>query len=184
MTKFGESWLTPVLLGASLFLPVFLYLQWSLPRDGPYEVVPVAIAGSAAVAAAWALQSAGPVVKVFARTTLVLASLVGAQVLFPQVSRRVGPWASLRRILMEQSSEVARAAAGVGVPPGKPIPREVIAEIEARLVVPRPRFSFPLVQRDVRVRIMMTIPPYVGVDYGEGRNCVFDLGSMKCTYAD
>jgi len=45
-------------------------------------------------------------------------------------------------------------------------------------------FTFPLVGRTVRIRLMQTYPPYVGVDYGDGRNCVFDLKSMRMTYVD
>jgi hypothetical protein len=32
--------------------------------------------------------------------------------------------------------------------------------------------------------MMQTIPPYVGVSFGEGRNAVFDLTTMICTYSD
>ena len=182
MRRLGESWLPPLLLGVSLFLPLFLYLQWWLPGDGPYEVLPLAIAFCAGGLASWRLRDAGPTIELLARTTLVLAGLVGLQVLFPQVSRRVGPWVSLRRVLIQRSSEVANTAAALGIPPGKPIPRNLVGVNEERVAVPR--FYFPLVGREVRVRLMTTVPPYVGVDYGGGRNCVFDLGSMECTYAD
>jgi len=56
--------------------------------------------------------------------------------------------------------------------------------IEARLLDPPPTFQFAALQEPVKLRIMQTTPPYVGVDFGNGANAVFDPHTMICIYSD
>ena len=56
--------------------------------------------------------------------------------------------------------------------------------IEARILIPSPTIFLNGLSKPVKIRIMSTNPPYVGADFGEGRNAIFDLTTMICTYSD
>lgn len=94
------------------------------------------------------------------------------------ISRRsFGEWAELKRLIQVYSQRVASA-----VEAGED-PRQ-LAALEMKLLSPTPTFKFKALREPVRLRLMKTIPPYVGVDFGEGANAVFDPVTMICTYAD
>jgi hypothetical protein len=76
-----------------------------------------------------------------------------------------------------------RRALGIRIPEHRQLTHEELQAIGSRLGT-GPTFTFPLVRRTVTLRWMVTYPPYVGVDYGAGRNVVFDLKSMRHIYAD
>jgi hypothetical protein len=95
-------------------------------------------------------------------------------------SRHFGQWAQLKELLGRYSNLVAAEAKG---PEGRLTP-EQYRDIQARLLTPAPTFQFAGTQEPVRLRMMMTIPPYVGVDFGHGANAVFDLRTMWCIYSD
>ncbi|MBY0273930.1 hypothetical protein K2Z84_01220 [Candidatus Binatia bacterium] len=87
-------------------------------------------------------------------------------------NRHFGEWRQLRRQL-RLSHDFARAAADEG--------RSVLA---ADLPPQLAEFRFSGLQKPVRIRIMSGREPYVGVDFGEGANAMFDPVTMLCTYSD
>lgn len=102
----------------------------------------------------------------------------------PQIGRRIGPWSDLRTLLSNQASEVVRACEDLGISTGQPLSRADVETLDALVFNPRPKFTFPLVDKTVELRLMSGVYPYAGVDYGNGRNCVFDLKSMRATECD
>jgi hypothetical protein len=57
-------------------------------------------------------------------------------------------------------------------------------DIQEKLFTPSPTFQFEGTRQPVRLRMMQTVPPYVGVDSGSGANAVFDPTTMVCIYSD
>jgi hypothetical protein len=102
----------------------------------------------------------------------------------PPIGRRIGPWAGLRCLLVAKSREVAAARVALDIPPDRPLTAAEMGSIEALVLDPAPEYTFPIVRRTVRLRLMRTTPPYVGVDFGGGRRAVFDLATMVILYAD
>lgn len=102
----------------------------------------------------------------------------------PPIGRRVGPWAELRRLLVATSREVAEARAALDIPQDRQLTTDEMRQIEALVLNPAPEYTFPIIRRTVRLRLMRTSPPYVGVDFGGGRRAVFDLQTMVMIYAD
>jgi len=171
----------------ALFAPVALYLQWAVPGDGPYEYLVTALSLPLVVlsVALVSLRKIPCTAKRLAMTIfLSLFILLQGWVYVPQVSRRVGQWKGLRTMLVDKSSEIENVLRQLGVPEGRPLSRDDLALLEQRLFTPQPRFDFYLPSRTVTLRLLAAVPPYVGVDYGEGRNCIFDLESMVATYCD
>jgi hypothetical protein len=187
----AKSWpascLAGVALALALFAPVALYLQWALPGDGPYEYLVTALSLPLVVlSAALVLLRMIPCMarRLAITTCLCLFILVQVWVYVPQLSRRVGQWKELRTMLVHKSEEIEEALRQWGVSETRPLSRAELALLEERLFTPRPRFDFDLPPRAVTLRILSAVPPYVGVDYGEGRNCTFNLDSMVATYCD
>jgi hypothetical protein len=90
----------------------------------------------------------------------------------------------LRTILLESQARVLAMREQLGIPPERALTRAELSSIGTLLPQPLGTFRFPIVQKTAVVRIMQTYPPYVGVDYGGGRNSVFDLSSMRPIYVD
>ena len=113
---------------------------------------------------------------------IVLSAALQVLLFVPEVSRTIGPWARLRDLLRQEERRVIEATQARGIPSRSPLDLATFESIRRDLA--RPSFTFPLVRRTVHVRMMTTEPPYVGVDYGGGRNCIFDLHTMRVIYAD
>jgi hypothetical protein len=185
------GWIAPCLVGCAVamvfFAPVALYLQWALPGDGPYEYFVTALSLPLVVLAA-VLTLMRRLRTTSGRFTI--ATLLGfftvlqVWVYTPQLSRKVGQWTDLRAMLLDKSSEIESARNEMGLPVDRPLSRNEVELLEERLFTPRPGFEFYFPSKAVTLRILSAEPPYVGVDYGEGRNCTFDLDSMVATYCD
>jgi hypothetical protein len=172
-----------LLLGALIFVPIALCLQWAVPGDGPYEY---AVTFGSVIGLGVGMALAGRVgAKVVLHTSLLLLFVLTQVWLYvPRVSRNVGPWKPLRAELMSKSTEVEEFRRASGIPSDRVLTRHEVALLQEALFDPPPTFTFPFPRREVRIRILTAEPPYVGVDYGRGRNCVFDLRSMHATYCD
>jgi hypothetical protein len=173
--------------GVLFLAPLAMYLQWALPGDGPYEyLVTLLSLPLLFLAAALLLLRALPsgVRRFGVSAFLAFFVLLQLWVYVPQVSRRVGQWRNLRSMLVSQSVQVEAALRQQSIPTDRPISRSEIALVEQQLFTPRPTFRFDFPPKEVTIRILLAEPPYVGVDYGGGRNCVFDLESMVATYCD
>ena len=95
------------------------------------------------------------------------------------LNRHFGEWAKLKAALVEQSERVrARASDPTQLSP------EEFQQLNQELMTPPPSFTFRAMPEPVHIRIMQTVPPFVGVDFGYGANAVFDLTTMVCTYSD
>jgi hypothetical protein len=68
--------------------------------------------------------------------------------------------------------------------PGRRLTDTEYDAVKSRLLTRQPTFASRGFREPLKIRMMQTIPPYVGVDFGEGRNAVFDLTTMICTYSD
>jgi len=181
------SGLVGLAVGAAVFAPVGLYLQWAVPGDGPYEYVyslfslPLLVLATVLLR----LRRTRTWVRGFVITALLsLFVLVQVWLYVPQLSRRVWQWRGLHTLLVRKSLEVEDALSKQGIPTDRPISRAQVAHLEQELFMPKPTYDFFLPRRRVTVRILKTVPPYVGVDYGGGRNCRFDLDSMVATHCD
>lgn len=188
-------YLMAVALGVISFIPLGIFLQWYLPSDGAAAcVVPpismlllcVAIALHALVTrfAPHSRYRSLRVARFVTTFFLVLFAGIAITVFLPPLSRRVGPWVELRSLLIQKANEVDQMRANLGIPADRYLTTQEIKNIEATLMTPYPEYTFPLIGKTVKIRIMKAIPPHVGVDYGEGRNAVFDLDTMLCIYAD
>lgn len=91
--------------------------------------------------------------------------------------RHFGEWARLKSLLQQYSSLVAAE-----IEKGED-PRQAAA-LQLKLLSPSPTFKFKALSEPVRLEIMQTEPPYVGVDFGNGAHAVFDPQTMICTYSD
>ena len=176
-----------ILLGSALFMPLGLYLQWAIPGDGPYEyfvtffslVLPLFALGIG-----YLISIPLGMRRVAITVAMTVFCLVQVWLYVPQISRRIGPWEELRRLLLKKAEEVQSFREERRIPSDRRLSHEEIELAETLLFTPAPTFTFPFPRRQVAVRIMRTVPPYVGVNYGKGRNCVFDLDTMWATYCD
>src|SRR5207248_845713 len=110
----------------------------------------------------------------FSMAVLFLAALPMCFVLYSGGSilgRRFGEWRELHVLLTEYSRKVSTLV---------PDKSRLLTEGEYRaldvmLLTPRPTFRSRGFEEPLRIRMMQTYPPFVGVDFGKGRNAVFDL---------
>lgn len=91
--------------------------------------------------------------------------------------RHFGEWADLKK-LIRQYSDVVAAEIEKGEDPRQ------VAALQVKLLTPTPTFKFTSLREPVRLEVMQTEPPYVGVDFGNGANAVFDPRTMICKYSD
>jgi len=180
-----------LLLVLLAFVPIGVYLQWSVPRDfAPLACIYPAISASMFVAALilwhesrtarrtqWPMRVGAICLLVFCMLFLIAASV-------PPISRRIGPWSELRGILVAKSGEVVEAKAALSIPADRQLTRGEMDAIEDIAFEPVPTYTFPIINRTVHVRMMSEKPPYVGVDFGGGRRAVFNLATMMVIYAD
>ncbi len=184
-----------ILCGTAVFVPVGAYLQWYLPGDGIYECY-VVLASAPILALAVASRhiylrmlgsgSKGQARCFYIATVALVVMLVEVAVFtfMPPVSRRIGPWAELRSLLIEKSEDVARTRRALGIPADRYLTLNEVKYIESAVLNPYPSFTFPIINKTVRIRVLQSSPPYVGVDYGNGRNAAFELHTMLCIYVD
>jgi hypothetical protein len=174
-----------------VFIPVGVYLQWSVPRDAfplvcMYPLIGVSILVVALIV--WRKSRTAPrmqwPMRVGAVCLLVFCAFWLIATSIPPIGRRIGPWSELRRMLVEKSQEVVEARATLSVPANRQLTREEVGQIERMVFDPAPAYTFPIINQTVHVRMMSTVPPYVGVDFGSGRRAVFDLATMVVIYVD
>jgi hypothetical protein len=116
--------------------------------------------------------------------SFILALHVGFawSVVLPEVSRTIGPWATIRTALYEEADRFQRTAIESGVELSTEMSDDDWARVKARFQVRKIRW--PGRSDEVQLRPMSSVYPYVGIDYGKGRNCTFELPSMRSTYCD
>ncbi len=196
-----------------VFVPVGVYLQWFVPSDNGLFICMYPLIGASIFVVAltiWRKSRTAPRMQ-FDRVIIGKSDIwrksrtaprmqwpmrVGAVCLFvfcalwlvvtsiPPIGRRIGPWAELRRMLVEKSQQVAEAKATLSIPANRQLTREEIDQIERMVLDPAPAYTFPIINQTVHVRMMGGTPPYVGVDFGDGRRAKFNLATMVVTYAD
>jgi hypothetical protein len=176
-------------LGAAV--PADAYLQWCVPGGFPASVCVYPSICVSLLAGAWILRRQGRAaaesrwpMRAGAAGLCALATVVLIATSVPPIGRRIGPWAELRGMLVAKSREVAETRAALGIPPGRPLTAGEMGQIEALALDPAPEYTFPIIGRTVRLRLMCATPPYVGVDLSGGRRAVFDLSTMVMIYAD
>ncbi len=189
MSGEGLTWAVGLglLLASASFVPLGLYLQWAVPGDGPYEYGVTAVSlilPLLALCVRHHSSLASWMKRLVITVALSVFCLVQVWLYVPQLSRRIGPWEDLRGLLLAKADEVQSFREERGIAPDRVLSREEVALVQSSVFAPAPTFTFPFPRRQVRVRLMKAEPPYVGVDYGNGRNCVFDLNTMWATYCD
>ncbi|RKG58179.1 hypothetical protein D7X30_17060 [Corallococcus sp. AB011P] len=112
---------------------------------------------------------------------LTLLSLLAMSSSLSQVAgRHWGEWGRLKAMLQDNEPRVrAFSSRADGV-----LSEEEYARAKAWLLEQPVTFQFKTEPDPVRIRLMMPIPPYVGVDFGQGQNAVFDPVTMHCLYSD
>jgi hypothetical protein len=177
-----RSILIAAVAGTVLSLPIILFLQWWLPQDGPGELI-VFIASLPLLVAALLLMRLTTACKTSV-TLFALFFWVQVTVFIPVISRRAGPWREIHAMLAIAARAVEDKRTELGIPTGRPLTSDEFEAIKATIVYPRPEYEFPVLGKTVHVRMLTTVAPYVGLSYGHGRNAVFDLETMACTYVD
>lgn len=174
-----------------VFVPLGVYLQWFVPSDTfplvcMYPLIGVSILVVALIV--WRKSRNAPrmqwPMRVGAVCLFVFCALWLIVTFIPPIGRRIGPWAELRRMLVEKSQQVVEAKATLSIPANRQLTREETGQIERMVLDPAPAYTFPIINQTVHVRMMSGIPPYVGVDFGDGRRAVFNLATMVVIYAD
>jgi hypothetical protein len=176
-----------LLATVAVFVPIGVYLQWSVPRDVglcrcaypllSFPILAAALALYRRRGAQWPMRAA-------ALSLFLLFGLVLITLSLPPISRRVGPWAPLRGLLVAKSRQVTQARAELAIPEGRDLTSAEMRQIEGIVLEPPPTYTFPIIGQTVQVRMMSLAPPYVGLDFGGGRRAVFDLATMVILYAD
>lgn len=90
--------------------------------------------------------------------------------------RHLGEWADLKALLRTYADRIEKEVEKRG--------SDHLAEIGHEVLTPQPHFKFAAFRDPVRLRVLSTEYPYVGVDFGEGAHAVFDPMTMICTYSD
>jgi len=103
---------------------------------------------------------------------ILLCSIIGA--------RNFGEWKELKKQLLFHSQRVEKA-----VPEkGRMLTFDEFQKIKETLFSEPVFFKSESLIHPIQIRMMQTIPPYVGVDFGNGKNAVFELHTMFVTYSD
>jgi hypothetical protein len=117
------------------------------------------------------------VVRALQTVTVALAVTIGWYADGAIVGRHFGEWGHLKLELARHAEMASGLAPHRGL-----LAHEEFEAIRARM--PTPSLAFTSFSGPVRIQMMAGGYPYVGVDYGAGRNAVFDPLTMVCTYAD
>jgi hypothetical protein len=96
------------------------------------------------------------------------------------LGRHFGEWGALKREIARHAARVSAAAPDAR----RLLTHQEFLELRARLMTPPATFRSAAFMEPLRIRMMEGGYPYVGVDYGTGRNAVFDPLTMVCTYSD
>lgn len=160
------------------------------PGDAPgAEVLGIAgamLMGATVVCAAIALllTSTHPRARRVAMFALAVPTIVAALAIGVSItevgSRHFGEWAQLKALIRDYSARVAKRAESAD---GR-LTSAGYEALQQELLTPAPTFHFRGSRQPVRLRMMMTVWPYVGVDFGEGANAVFNPVTMVCIYSD
>lgn len=162
---------------------------WYFPGDPPvFEgIATLCLLALGCLAALWALTFAVTLSGRLRRyrrkmnisvTLLMIPLAVSLLIAGLCISRRsFGEWAELKKLIQDYSQRVS-SEVEAGQDP------QQLAALELKLLSPAPTFKFKALREPVRLRLIQTTPPYVGVDFGDGANAVFDPVTMICTYSD
>lgn len=112
---------------------------------------------------------------------LLILDVVGSVPVAAEVGKRqFGEWSELKRILRQSEARALQLAGREGGRLTEPEYEKARSWFQENPV----SFKFQGMPHPVSVRMMSSLAPYVGVDFGDGKNAVFDPGTMICTYAD
>ncbi|NNB86332.1 hypothetical protein [Corallococcus exiguus] len=109
-----------------------------------------------------------------------LSFLAMSPALAEVAGRHWGEWGRLKTMLQDNEPRVrAFSSRADGV-----LSNEEYERAKVWLQEQHVAFRFKTEPEPVRIRLMMTVPPYLGVDFGQGQNAVFDPVTMLCIYSD
>lgn len=130
-----------------------------------------------------ARHEADPIVRLWRRVIppLTVVSLLALSPTVAQVGgRHFGEWRRLKSLLRENEARVQQM---IGRTEGA-LSEEESEWVRAWFLEHPVSLRFGAEPEPVRIRLMHGTPPYVGVDFGQGRSAVFDPVTMLCLYAD
>lgn len=104
---------------------------------------------------------------------LFLVGLVGL------VGRHVGSWRPVRQALLEELARIERGHRRPGA-----LSMDEYSEISRRLQSQDRRFAVSGCGESARIRILQTEHPFIGLNFGDGRNVVFEPRTMIVLYSD
>ena len=112
-------------------------------------------------------------------------SLIGSLICFVIISlnigkRHFGQWGKLKNVIRLYSEQVTT----VTDLPGRQLTTEQFECAKLKFFTKPVLFTFRTPDKTVEIRMMQTTYPYVGVDFGDGANAVFDPKTMFCVYSD
>ncbi|NNB86325.1 hypothetical protein HI113_13480 [Corallococcus exiguus] len=112
---------------------------------------------------------------------LILLSFLAMSSALAQVGRRHwGEWGLLKAMLQDNEARVRRFSSRAD----GALSEEEFAQAKAWLLTQPATFHFDAESEPVRIHMRRTVPPYLGVDFGQGQNAVFDPVTMICIYSD
>lgn len=114
----------------------------------------------------------------------IIACIISTMAMLPALTRvagrQFGDWAELKRLLSENQRHALVLTRRSG---GRLSEAEY--ELAKTWFIEHPiMFRFSETEKIVKIRMMTPLPPYVGVDFGDGRNAIFNVHTMICDYAD
>ncbi|MDH4183689.1 MAG: hypothetical protein OEV92_05675 [Nitrospinota bacterium] len=193
------------LFALSFFLTIFCYIfaipiltdagniYWYFPGDPPYAdlcLICGILAVAAFLAALYLFGVAGKYKgertsgKVGYTPALVIAVVMLAPTLLSLsfiASRHTGGMRHLKSELNKYSRIIA---ADSSIDPSGRLKNGQWKELESRYLSAAPQIHLEGLEHPVRIRMMSSDPPYVGADFGQGRNAQFNLATMLCVYSD
>jgi hypothetical protein len=189
-------WILTAALGAAALVVVNIYFATAVgpsyfPGDPPIADV-VLECGAAVVAYAAMGLVVAFVAGHYANTPLLryvrmvgsgglVLAVVGLAPVAAEVGKRqFGEWAELKSILGQNEAIVHQLVGREGGQLSEAEYEKARAWFQQNPVY----FQFRELPQPTRVRMMTSLAPYVGVDFGDGQNAVFDPETMVCTYAD
>ena len=177
-------------------IPIFIeadYIYWYFPGDPPYADYCL-ICGILAVAAFLvALYLFGVAGKFNPKPTSAIvgyapALAIAVVMLAPTLlsltviaSRHTG---GMRHLKSELNNYSRIITADSSIDPSGRLKNGQWKELESRYLSTAPQIHLEGLEHPVRIRMMSSDPPYVGGDFGQGRNAQFNLATMLCVYSD
>jgi hypothetical protein len=123
------------------------------------------------------------VVRAGGKTVAVLLALsvLSLSPVLAHVGRRhFGEWRQLKSMIRQGEAKVLELVQREG----GMLSREEVQLARAWFLEHPVYFKFEDLPQPVQVRVMSSLPPYVGVDFGGGNNALFDPDTMICTFSD